>query len=343
MLARDLSRRRLALALVVALPVAFYLVNRFTDRSPHLTAGGIGASWAIGAAALFAALSARAVDERLVLDGYRPAELFAGRLVALLAASGVLSAALTGLMLVVSHPPDHVDLWLAMLLVAATSVPLGLAIGALVPHELEAVLLLLGLTGIQISLPSSSAVVGVLPLGSAQRLLDRASYGAFARGPNVARGVGWAVVLGAIAIVACTQRLRIRRTPSKRKRSVSLAVAGTALAGTVLIALPWPSAARPLRDPMGVGPRAVQAVIQQWGACLEVVAVPLNTASGTATQQGGQPGLLITLPRGATTAKGVTFFVSESPRMTATPANANARTLIARAKAIRPNCADQSP
>jgi hypothetical protein len=87
----------------------------------------------------------------------------------------------------------------------------------------------------------------------------------------------------------------------------------------------------------------VQAVIQQWGACLEVVAVPFNTASGSATQQGGQPGLLITLPRGATASKGVTFFVSESPRMTATPANANASAVIARAEAIRPTCPGQSP
>ena len=72
MLARDLLRRRVALALLVGLPLAFYGVTRSSSDDLALTSGGVGLAWSIAGAALFCSLAARDVDQRLVLDGFRP-------------------------------------------------------------------------------------------------------------------------------------------------------------------------------------------------------------------------------------------------------------------------------
>jgi hypothetical protein len=335
MTARDLGRRRLALVLIIALPLVFYFLTKASEGGTNLTAGGIGVSWAIGAAALFASLDARAVDERLVLDGYRPRELFVGRLVFLLVAGGVLAAAVGGLMLAVSRPPDHVDLFLAMALVALTAVPLGLAVGALVPHELEGILLLIGLIGIQIGLPSSSTIVGVLPLGNAQRLLDRSAHGTFTRGPAVAGCVGWAVLLSLVAVVALQARLEAHRhrTGTPRWRSaVPIALAATASVALIIVPLAGSSGA----DDTDLGLQAFQAVVNQWGVCLEFAGVPLGDATATQAVQAGTPGMVVVLPRGAT------FFVPTGRSvLIATPDNATTRRLIARGKSVRPICSSQ--
>ena len=77
---RDLVRRRLALVILVALPLAFYLSMIGNPTDPFaLVAGGIGMSWSVASAALFAVLAARRVDPRLVLAGYRPRDLLLGR------------------------------------------------------------------------------------------------------------------------------------------------------------------------------------------------------------------------------------------------------------------------
>lgn len=337
MTARDLSRRRLALALIVALPLVFYFFTKASDGGTNLTAGGIGVSWAIGAAALFATLDARAVDERLVLDGYQPRELLVGRLVLLLLASLVLAAAMGGLMLVVSRPPGHLDLMLAMGLVAVTAVPLGLAVGALVPHELEGILLLIGLVGLQIGLPSSSTVVGALPLGNAQRLLDRAAYNNFALGPAVAGCIGWALLLSLVAVFASQRRLEVRRHRDGAPRwRTGLPIALASMASVALIVFPLSTSGADA-DSTSAGSAAFHAVVLRWGVCLEFAGVPLGDATGTSAERNGIPGIVITLPRGAT------FFVPSSrSRLTATPADPATRKLIARGESRDPTCADGS-
>jgi len=181
--------------------VVFYVTSRASEGGHAFTAGGLGLSWAIAGASLFTALGARGVDQRLVFDGYRPVELLGARLLLLDAAGVVLSALFATLLLLVSGTP-HVDvLVLALVLVALVAVPLGLVLAVLVPHELEATLLLIGLIGIEMILPSESATVGDLPLGGPQELLDRA-----AGKPNpvavttaLGRSAVWVVALTVVA------------------------------------------------------------------------------------------------------------------------------------------------
>src|SRR5262245_30986892 len=100
------------------LPLSFYFVQRLSEGGPALTAGGIGMAWAIGAAALFSGYSGRAVDQRLVQLGFRPHELFAGR-VLLLEAVGLVVAFFFGtVMTVFSGPSDIGDVYVAVVFVA---------------------------------------------------------------------------------------------------------------------------------------------------------------------------------------------------------------------------------
>ena len=220
MFGRDLARRWLALVLLVALPVVFYLTSRASEGGHAFTAGGLGLSWAIAGASLFTALGARGVDQRLVFDGYRPVELLGARLLLLDAAGVVLSALFAALLIVVSGTPDVSNLVLALVLVALVAVPLGLVLAVLVPHELEATLLLIGLIGIEMILPSESTTVGALPLGGPQELLDRAAGKPHpvAVATALGRSALWIVALTAIGAVIWAWRTRVDRpaTPDPR-------------------------------------------------------------------------------------------------------------------------------
>jgi hypothetical protein len=228
MFGRDLSRRGLALGLLVALPVVFFVVSKTSGGGHAFTAGGLGLSWAIAGASLFSALGARAVDQRLVLDGYRPAELLGARVV-LLDVTGLALGALFGAVLAgVSGTPDLLALAAALVLVTLVSVPLGLVLAALVPYELEATLLLIGLIGIEMILPSEGGAVAALPLGGAQALLDRAAAKAHVASVAAAAGrsVAWTVGLTAVAMLIWAWRTRVARpagvdTPARASQSVS--------------------------------------------------------------------------------------------------------------------------
>jgi hypothetical protein len=98
MQAHDLRRRRVAVGLLVALPLAFYFSLLGQPEDPFVfVAGGIGMAWSVAGAALFSMLAARRIDPRLVLSGYRPHELLLGRLLLLEAFALALLFAFTAL------------------------------------------------------------------------------------------------------------------------------------------------------------------------------------------------------------------------------------------------------
>ena len=170
---RDLLRRHAALALLVALPLAFYLSSASQGKS-SVAAGGIGMAFAVSGATLFSVLSSEAVDQRLVLGGYRPFELLLGRLMFLGPLGLVVAALFTVLMALVSHPERPWVLGLGVGVVALQSVPFGLAVGAALARELEGTLVLIGVIGIQMAVSPDSTVAKVLPFYGPRRLIASA-------------------------------------------------------------------------------------------------------------------------------------------------------------------------
>jgi hypothetical protein len=168
---RDLIRRHAALGLLVALPLSFYLSSAGRDRFAPVT-GGIGMSFAVSGASLFSIMSARAVDQRLVLAGYRPVELLLGRLGFLGPLSLALAGAFTALMSRLSHPTRIWMVALGLAAVALQAVPFGLAVGAAVPRELEGTLVVIGVIGVQLASSSSAAVSKLLPFYGPKRIIE---------------------------------------------------------------------------------------------------------------------------------------------------------------------------
>jgi hypothetical protein len=208
MTGRELARRGLALGLLTALPLAFYGAS--SNHSDHaITTGGIAMAFSIAGASIFVALTARPVDQRLILAGYRPWQLLLGRLL-LLELFGVAVAGIFSVVMIFGSSPS--DPWLVVggvLLVAFSSVPFGLAVGEVSPHELEGVLILIGVVGVQLTLDSSQAVSRLLPFWGASRLMDRASDVVSTIGPAVPVALLYAAALFLAAVF-----IMHRRSPS---------------------------------------------------------------------------------------------------------------------------------
>jgi hypothetical protein len=201
MQARDLLRRRAVMGLFILLPAAFYYSVPATEDY-SLLASSMGVSWAVAAAGLFGVLGWRRADPRLALAGASAFQGLLGRLLLL---------QILGLGLVALFAPQI--LWrsaaliaepqltvVALVLMAFVSVPLGLAIGALVPRELEGTLVLIGILGVGMSVHPDSGVAQSLPMwGPLRILLISAGLSDDAVLPGVVHAVVSAVVLLVVA------------------------------------------------------------------------------------------------------------------------------------------------
>jgi hypothetical protein len=205
MCGRELVRRRVALALLTALPLAFYEAQAGHSEHAPVT-GGIAMAFSLAGASIFAALTARAVDQRPTLGGYRPAELLLGRLI-LLELFGVAVAAVFSVVMVIGSDPAHP--WILAVgveLVAVTSVPFGLAVGALAPHELEGVLIMIGAVGIQLTLDSTQTIAKALPFWGPQRMIQHSLDSTVAVGAAVPVALAYAAALLAVAAYVMHRR-----------------------------------------------------------------------------------------------------------------------------------------
>ncbi len=212
MQARDLLRRRVALIILVALPVAFYLSLGDDPYAPVL--GVVGMAWSVAGAGLFAVLAARRVDPRLVQAGFRPVELLLGRLPVLVGFGLALAAVFGGFLIARSEPARSGALLLGVGLAALVGVPLGLAVAALLPRELEGMLTIIGVVGIELSLPAGAAIAPFLPLYGPLRTLAVASGRGGEVGPSLLHGLAYGAGLFALAVALWTRRVRVRRSVS---------------------------------------------------------------------------------------------------------------------------------
>lgn len=207
---RDLLRRKVALIILVALPLAFYLAMRGNDEFAPV-AGGIGMAWSVAGAALFSVLSARRVDPRLVLSGFHPWILLLGRMLLLDALAAALVIVACALIVTTSRLVDPGFLVLGVALASLVGVPLGLAVATVMPRELEGMLVIIGVVGITMSLPTESSLAPFLPLYGPLKLLEAASGSDLNLFAALAHGLAYSTGLVILAVLVWTRRVRIRR------------------------------------------------------------------------------------------------------------------------------------
>ena len=217
---RDLMRRRTAVLLIAALPMTWYLAELAAGVSYAVGTGVLGMAWSTATAPLFAVLGARHVDQRLVLAGYRPRDIVLGRLIALLNIATLLALLFGVVMVIGSRPTRPGDVFLALLLTAVVSTPIGWLTAALVPRELEGTLLLIALVGLQISIPVGEAE-WLVPYWAPLRLTDYERSPIGALWPTL-QALTWGVVIGVVAIALWRRRVRLRGSATGQRRSVPL-------------------------------------------------------------------------------------------------------------------------
>ena len=211
--ARILARRRTALLLLALLPLAFY--GALYRHSPHaITTAGVLSAFSAGGAGIFSMLPARAADQRLALAGYQLAALILGRLLVLeLAALGI-SAVTSAVMIAGSRPAHPGEVLAGVMLTGVVAVPLGLALGALLPHELEAVLVLIGIVGIQVTTQPDTVISKLLPFRAAVQLLDAATSTPVTLWPRLVTCIGYGAALLVITWAAWRRRATARHVGS---------------------------------------------------------------------------------------------------------------------------------
>jgi hypothetical protein len=205
MTGRELARRPVALALLTLLPLAFYAAQ--SSHSDHAAVtGGVAMAFSVAGASIFAALTARPVDQRLGLAGYHPYELLLGRLVLLESLGLAIAAVFSAVMVLGTGPAEPGALVGGVVLVAVVSVPFGLAVGSLASHELDGVLVLIGVVGIQLTLDTTEAVGKFLPFWGAKRLIEHSIDPTVPLGVAIPLSLAYALVLLAVAVYTTRRR-----------------------------------------------------------------------------------------------------------------------------------------
>lgn len=167
-----------------------------------------------GIVGVFQVVGAAESDRRLVVCGYRPAEVLVARLLTLLLAGAVV-ATLTFLVfwLRTDLTPQSPGLAITALLVAALTYGLiGVLIGAVLERELEGSLVLVFLVDFDAFsaigvLPTERAVVDWLPLATPYNLLDDAVRDGTVATADIVVALGYLVALGMLALIAVSMEV----------------------------------------------------------------------------------------------------------------------------------------
>jgi hypothetical protein len=214
---RGLARRRSSLALLLLLPLAFYIARHgFPGQAVRFLA--IGLAWAVSTLALFAALAARDTEPRLRIGGFSAGALVAGRVGALAAVGAALTALYLAL-IAVDHPVDGVLAVGAMLAVtAATAVAAGTALGAIARREQDGALLLFIVAGLQFIADPPTLLAHLLPYWSTRELATWAVDGTGSPAAALAHAAATIALCAAITVLLTPRRApAARRAPARAR------------------------------------------------------------------------------------------------------------------------------
>jgi hypothetical protein len=166
---REIGRRRAALLLVVALPLAFYAA-RADQQGQAIRFLALGVGWAVATLSLFSHVNSRHLDRRLTVVGASPSALLIGRQAALAATGLAMAAGYFGL---IALTQDVERLWAVAVLLVTTvliAAPLGAVVSLVLPRELEGALALLAVMATQMLADPEGTLAKALPLWSTREL-----------------------------------------------------------------------------------------------------------------------------------------------------------------------------
>lgn len=182
---RAILRRRLTLAVLVLMPIVFYFVRNETVGQ-SIRSLVFGLSWALSTVAFFAAVSAKELEPRLHLVGWKRSQLLLGRLVGLAALGAFLTAAFGLLVAVDQDVSNLAGVVLDFAVTSVVAIALGTAIGAVLDRELEGTLVLFFFAGLQAVIDPFDSYSRALPFWSSRELgtyaVDGPEIGSLAAG-----------------------------------------------------------------------------------------------------------------------------------------------------------------
>lgn len=207
---RELSRRRTALVMLVALPLAFYLARRDIPPSAVVVLA-LGLGWAVSTLSLFSTVNALELDGRLRIAGFTTPSILIGRLVAVMVVGVVLSAGYLAIVVVDQDIARLGGVALMMLCAIVVGAPLGMAIGLLLRRELEGALALLIVLATQFMTNPDKLLAHVLPLWSVRGVADWTMDlgGASHLRDGLVHAAGTLAVLAIVITVTSAVRLRV--------------------------------------------------------------------------------------------------------------------------------------
>lgn len=208
----ELLRRRLVVVLMVLVPLAFYVARHdLVGQSIRFVA--VGMAWGLSTLAAFAGIAGQAIDPRLRLSGYRAGELLAGRVLGLAGLAVPLAALYAAVVLVDRRPERWAGVLLALALVVVVALPFGLLVAAVLRRPLEAAMVLLVVSGLQMLVDPGDRGAVLLPFWSMREVVTWTVDGT--GGEYVVRGLAHAVVvvavLGTGTVLVRARALRRRR------------------------------------------------------------------------------------------------------------------------------------
>ena len=221
--ARELSRRKLAILLLLGLPLAFYFLAG--DDGLAISFATVGFGWSIAIMSLFSTQSVRAITPRLALVGFRPVEIVAGRVLSIACYGAVIGTLLFSFLQAdkVVRSPSHLAWSLGFAVVGSCTA--GLAVGAISDRETETMLFLIGLVSLTLVAPSASTLARLLPMFATDEYAWAAVEGGLRSGHQPWKATALvSTVLGLIAVVSALRRLprvgwRRLRIPGRPLRS----------------------------------------------------------------------------------------------------------------------------
>ena len=211
--ARELYRRKLAILLLLGLPLAFYFLAGNDGLAISFATVGFG--WSIAIMSLFSTQSLRAITPRLALVGFRPIEIITGRILSIASCGGIIGGLLFLFLQAddVVRSPSHLALSLGFAVVGSCTA--GLAVGAISDRETETMLFLIGLVSLTLVAPSASTLAEMLPMFATDEYAWASVEGELQSGRQPWKATALvSTVLGLVAVLATLRRLP--RTESLR-------------------------------------------------------------------------------------------------------------------------------